>query len=33
MTSVIPQADGSYAWQPAQAGKSITLSANPVLLK
>ena len=33
MTSVIPQANGSLAWQPVQAGKSIALSLNPVLLK
>jgi len=33
MTSVIPQANGTFAWQPVQAGKSIALSLNPVLLK
>jgi hypothetical protein len=33
VTSVIPKADGSFAWQSAQAGKSIALSANPVLIK
>lgn len=33
VTSVIPKADGSFAWQAAQAGKSIALSANPVLIK
>ncbi len=33
MTSVIPKADGTFAWQPAQAGTAIPLSANPVLIK
>ncbi|MBI5653735.1 MAG: endo-1,4-beta-xylanase [Chloroflexi bacterium] len=33
MTSVIQKADGTFAWQAAQAGKAITLSANPVLIK
>lgn len=33
MTSVIPKSDGSFAWQAAQPGKVIALSANPVLIK
>ena len=32
-TSVIPAGDGSYAWQPAQAGQAVTLSPNPILIK
>jgi hypothetical protein len=32
-TSVIPKADGNYAWQPTQAGKVVALSASPVLFK
>lgn len=33
MTSVIPKADGTFAWQAAQAGKGIALSPNPILVK
>lgn len=33
MTSVIPLANGSFSWQPVQAGQTITLSPYPVLLK
>jgi hypothetical protein len=33
MTSVIPAADGSFDWQAAQAGQSIPLTENPVLIK
>jgi hypothetical protein len=31
--SVVPAADGSYAWQPVKAGETLSLSPIPVLLK
>ncbi|MFQ5593507.1 MAG: hypothetical protein ACE5HA_05100 [Anaerolineae bacterium] len=33
MTSVIPNADGGFTWQPVEAGDVITLAPEPVLLK
>ena len=32
-TSVVPAADGSFAWKPVAPGDSIPLALNPVLLK
>lgn len=33
MTSVVPKTDGSFNWQAAQAGKTVTLSPDPALIK
>jgi len=33
MTFVIPNPEGSYSWQAAQAGQAVGLSENPILFK